>query len=143
MTKRLLVGLGTVLLTLALAGIASAVVGQTDTQPDDASTMEDITTADDDSSFDDKDDDVSDSVDDESSDSFDDTDDEKAFIGVNHIQRDRLKVDTLKFVLGKLRARKWGDKLDVTSDGKKLESVNVTVVMPGQNPDDIDAPIGN
>ena len=72
MTKRLLVVLGTVLLTMALAGIASAVVGQTITQPDDASTMEDITTADDDSSFDDKDDNLSDSVDDKSSDSVDD-----------------------------------------------------------------------
>jgi hypothetical protein len=66
MTKRLLVVLGTVLLTLALAGIASAVVGQTDPQSDDASTIEDITTADDDSSFDD---DSSDSIDDEDDDS--------------------------------------------------------------------------
>jgi hypothetical protein len=56
--------LGTILLTLALAGIASAVVGQTNTRSDDTSTMEDITTADDDSSFDDK---SPDSIDDDNS----------------------------------------------------------------------------
>lgn len=51
-------------------------------------------------------------------------------IGSNHIQRDRLKVDTLKFILGKLRARKWGDKIDVTSDGEKIDAINVTIVRP-------------
>ena len=51
-------------------------------------------------------------------------------IGKNHIQRDRLKVDTLKFILGKLRARKWGDKIDVTSDGEKIDAINVTIVRP-------------
>ena len=61
---------------------------------------------------------------------FNDTDDEKPFVGVNHIQRDRLKIDTLKFILGKLRARKWGDKIDVTSDGEKIEGINVTIVKP-------------
>jgi hypothetical protein len=51
-------------------------------------------------------------------------------LGTNHIQRDRLKVDTLKFILGKLRARKWGDKIDVTSDGKKIDAINVTIIKP-------------
>jgi hypothetical protein len=54
-------------------------------------------------------------------------------VGTNHIQRDRLKVDTLKFVLGKLRARKWGDKIDVTTDGEKIEAINVTIVRPGES----------
>lgn len=54
-------------------------------------------------------------------------------LGTNHIQRDRLKVDTLKFILGKLRARKWGDKIDVTSDGEKIDAINVTIIRPEEN----------
>jgi hypothetical protein len=34
-------------------------------------------------------------------------------IGSNHIQRDRLKVDTLKFILSKLRPHVYGQKLTV------------------------------
>ena len=36
------------------------------------------------------------------------------FAGANHVARSRLKIDTLKFILGKLRAHKWGEKLEVT-----------------------------
>jgi len=54
-------------------------------------------------------------------------------IGGNRIQRHRLQVDTLKFILGKLRSHKWGDKLDVTSKGEKIEGVNVTIVRPGES----------
>lgn len=52
----------------------------------------------------------------------------KVNIGANHIQRDRLKVDTLKFILGKLRNKKWGDKLDVTTNGKELNSIEIKIV---------------
>lgn len=45
--------------------------------------------------------------------SFDDNDDEKPFVGVNHIQRDRLKADSLKFIAAKLKPQKYGDKLQV------------------------------
>lgn len=57
--------------------------------------------------------------------SFEDGDDEKPFVGTNHIQRDRLKVDSLKFIAAKLKPRKYGDKLDLTSDGEKIQSVQV------------------
>ena len=43
--------------------------------------------------------------------SFEDEDDEKPFVGANHVNRDRLKVDTLKFVLSKLRTQVWGDRI--------------------------------
>lgn len=53
--------------------------------------------------------------------SFDDKDDEKPFVGGNHIQRDRLKMDALKFIAAKLKPRKYGDKIDMTSGGEKIE----------------------
>jgi hypothetical protein len=34
-------------------------------------------------------------------------------LGGNHVARSRLKVDTLKFVLGKLRSHTWGDKTKI------------------------------
>lgn len=39
-----------------------------------------------------------------------------------HYQRSRLRVDTRKWVASKLKAKKYGDKLDLTSDGEKIET---------------------
>lgn len=41
----------------------------------------------------------------------------------NHdvIQRDRLRVDARKWMLGKMQPKKYGEKLDVTTDGEKIE----------------------
>ena len=36
------------------------------------------------------------------------------------VQRSRLKVDTRKWVMAKMKPKKYGDKLDLTSDGEKL-----------------------
>lgn len=36
------------------------------------------------------------------------------------LQRSRLRVDTRKWIMSKMRPQKYGDKLDVTSDGKQL-----------------------
>ncbi len=71
MTKRLLAILGTVLLTMALTGVAAAVVGQTEIPSDGTSTAQDATTSDDDSSSYDYDEDSDDNVKDESQDSDD------------------------------------------------------------------------
>jgi len=38
---------------------------------------------------------------------------DKVNVGSNSIARDRLKADTIKFILGKLRSNKWGQKLEV------------------------------
>ena len=45
----------------------------------------------------------------------------------------RLQVDARKWMLGKLNPKKYGEKLDVTSDGEKLNTpsvVNVKIIEP-------------
>lgn len=39
--------------------------------------------------------------------------DDTPFTGVNHIQRDRLITDNLKFIAAKLKPKRYGDKLDI------------------------------
>lgn len=53
---------------------------------------------------------------------------------INHdvIQRDRLRVDARKWMLGKMQPKKYGDKLDVTSDGEKMEG-GVTIFQLPDN----------
>jgi hypothetical protein len=47
------------------------------------------------------------------------------------IQRSRLRVDTRKWIASKLRPKKYGDKLDLTSDNEKLNTLlNVSIVQP-------------
>lgn len=42
------------------------------------------------------------------------------------IQRDRLRVDTRKFLMAKMKPKRYGDKLDVTSGGEKLPTPLLT-----------------
>lgn len=37
-----------------------------------------------------------------------------------HVQRSRLRIDTRKWIASKLKPKKYGDKIDMTSDGEKL-----------------------
>lgn len=46
-------------------------------------------------------------------------------INYNVINRSRLQIDTRKWMLGKLNPTKYGDKLDVTSGGDKLQAVPI------------------
>jgi len=39
------------------------------------------------------------------------------------VQRSKLRIDTRKWVASKLKPKKYGDKMDLTSDGEKLEGV--------------------
>ncbi|MBO9671948.1 MAG: hypothetical protein J7577_00775 [Sphingobacteriaceae bacterium] len=39
------------------------------------------------------------------------------------IQRDRLRVDARKWMAGKMNPKKYGDKIDLTSDGEKINTV--------------------
>jgi len=68
---------------------------------------------------------------------FDDVDDEKDYVGANHIQRDRLKVDTMKFIASKLKPKKYGDKLDLTTDGDKIPTAIPIVLGNGKSYDDL------
>lgn len=43
---------------------------------------------------------------------------DKVNLGGNAVARDRLKADTIKFILGKLRSHKWGQKVEVTHKGE-------------------------
>ena len=39
----------------------------------------------------------------------------------DEIERAKVKVETLKWIASKLKPKKYGDKLDVTSDGERIE----------------------
>jgi len=56
--------------------------------------------------------------------------DHTPFTGSNVIQRDRLRVDSIKWVLSKMSPNKYGDKIDVVSDGQKIESISVQIIRP-------------
>lgn len=48
------------------------------------------------------------------------------------MQRSRLRVDARKWMLGKMQPKKYGDKLDVTSDGEKLQNndIKIEIIKP-------------
>lgn len=48
-----------------------------------------------------------------------------------HVQRSKLRIDTRKWHLSKLNPKKYGDKLDLTSDNEKLNPVQV--YLPDNN----------
>jgi len=37
-----------------------------------------------------------------------------------HVQRSKLRIDARKWMAGKLQPKKYGDKIDLTSDGEKI-----------------------
>jgi hypothetical protein len=39
-----------------------------------------------------------------------------------HIQRSRLRVESRKWLMAKMKPKKYGDKIDVTSDGEKINN---------------------
>ena len=47
-----------------------------------------------------------------------------------HVQRSRLRVDTRKWALSKMMPKKYGDKLDVTSGGDKVNQNLVDKLFP-------------
>lgn len=51
------------------------------------------------------------------------------------VNRSRLMVDSRKFLAAKLRPKKYGDKIDVTTDGEKLPAPVVINLGSGINPE--------
>ena len=45
-----------------------------------------------------------------------------------HVQRAKLRVDTRKWLLSKRLPKKYGDKVDVTTGGKPIESVGTSII---------------
>lgn len=41
-------------------------------------------------------------------------------LDAEHIQRSKLRIDTRKWALSKMQPKKYGDKIDVTTDGEKI-----------------------
>lgn len=48
------------------------------------------------------------------------------------IERSKIRIDARKWMLGKLQPKKYGDKLDVTSDGKEIKQAppTITIIKP-------------
>lgn len=59
--------------------------------------------------------------------------DSLAFVGVNFIQRAKLMIDARKWKAAHLNPKKYGAKLDVTSDGGKLEAVQIFIPDNGRD----------
>lgn len=49
-----------------------------------------------------------------------------------HVQRAKLRIETRRWLMSKMKPRKYGDKLDVTSDGKELPAP--ILLLPNQKP---------
>lgn len=43
------------------------------------------------------------------------------------VQRSKLRVETRKWLMAKMKPKKYGEKLDLTSDGKRIESTPVVI----------------
>lgn len=57
--------------------------------------------------------------------------DGKEVINHNVIQRSRLMIDTRKWALSKLNPKKYGDKIDHTSGGEKIQHTAPQLILPG------------
>ena len=44
-----------------------------------------------------------------------------------NIQRSKLRVDTRRWALSKMQPKKYGDKLDLTTDGEPINPVNIQI----------------
>lgn len=53
---------------------------------------------------------------------------ETEMYNAEHVNRSRLRVDTRKWYLSKVLPKKYGDKMDFTSGGKEIKSVNVSII---------------
>lgn len=59
--------------------------------------------------------------------------DAEAFVGGNHVNRARLQIDARKWKASKLAPKKYGDKMDVTSNGEAISSYVIGFKKPEEN----------
>lgn len=52
------------------------------------------------------------------------------------INRSKVRIDARKWMLGKMQPKKYGDKLDVTTDGEKIQPSNIIVEIVKPNEDE-------
>ena len=55
----------------------------------------------------------------------------------DNVQRSRLKIDARKWVAAKLKPKKYGDKVDVTSAGEQIKSAPVFIVKDQSTADEL------
>jgi hypothetical protein len=62
-------------------------------------------------------------------------DPESGKIDTGWVQLQRLKIDAKKWELGKLKPKKYGDKIDVTTDGEKIVSntLQIEIIKPSED----------
>lgn len=53
--------------------------------------------------------------------------DHTPFTGANVVQRDKLRIDARKWVLSKMNPKKYGEKIDLTSDNKPIQQ-NISIL---------------
>lgn len=63
--------------------------------------------------------------------------DHTPFTGINVIKRDTLRIDSRKWMLAKMMPKKYGDKLDLTTDGEKVSGAIPLVLEDGRSYDDL------
>ena len=54
------------------------------------------------------------------------------------VQRNRLRVDTRKWLMAKMKPKKYGEKLDITTDGEKLQAGAIMGYVLPSDVSDID-----
>lgn len=55
--------------------------------------------------------------------------DEKAFVGINRIHRDKLRIESRKWIASKLKPKKYGDKIDLNHSGD-VDVVTTYIIEP-------------
>lgn len=58
--------------------------------------------------------------------------------GDGDVQRDRLRVDTRKWLASKLKPKRYGDKIDMTTNGKELPTPILGYVQPNDSNNESD-----
>lgn len=51
----------------------------------------------------------------------------KTVVDQEAVQRSKLRAETRKWLMSKMKPKKYGDKLDLTSDGKRIETTPIVI----------------